>query len=376
MNSPARIETSRLAEMSITSEVLIDGCAWHVPNATICTNVATLNPEFARHLLRDIYVERTCRIDPIVLARLDKETTVHGGEEFIVTSGGRLLQDQLAPYLHDEPDRLRRLLTEWRPTIRVPEECVLVARYGIYTWGHWLGELLPRVVLAEAWFPGRFRYALPSRIRDEPDPGSPIGRIRESLLSYGIGMSRILALHGTMNYRFDRLHAISSVWSEHVMHPTVAALMRTRLISPDHHHTGASGAGRVGLLRTGPGHAIANIDDVKSLLCARGFTLHSVGAMTFIDRVRLFRSASLVFSVLGSDLPGLLYAPEGIRVVSAAPAVFGDRFFYALVLDRKGRYADVRGEIAELNEMAQHRSSFHVAPDGIIPAIEMLGCGV
>lgn len=373
MSTSAIIETGQLTELSVPCETLIDGCTWHVENATAYTNIATLNPEFACDLLRDIYVARTCAMAPVTLSRFDNDTLLHGGEEFLVTSGGKLLQEQVAPYLRDEPDRLRQLLAEWRPTIRVHEECLLAARYGIYTWGHWLGELLPRLVLAEARFPGRFRYVLPSLIVTESNPQAPMTRIRESLLAYGIAMSRVLALHPAMNYRFDRLHAISSVWSDHVMHPAAAALLRTRLIRPAGEQPATDRPRRVALLRTGWGRAIANADQVNSLLCAHGFALHTVGDMAFNDQVQLFRSASMVFAVLGSDLTGLIYAPEGIKVISVAPAVFGDRFFYALILDRKGGYADLRGPIAELNPTVEHRSSFHVAPAEIINAMEALG---
>jgi len=373
MSLSAIVETRPLTELSVVSETLIDGHSWHVDNATAYTNITAWNPEFACHLLRDIYVARTCELAVVRLSRFDKDTILYGGEEFLVASGGSLLREQVAPYLCEEPDRLQRLIAEWRPTIRVHEECMLVARYGIYTWGHWLGELLPRLVVAEARFPGRFRYGLPSLVLTEANPQSPISRIRESLLSYGIGMNRVLALHPAMNYRFDRLHAISSVWSDHIMHPAVAALMRSRVIQPGGAQPATDRPRRVGLLRAGPDRALANMDEVNSLLHAHGFALHLVGDMTFNDQVQLFQSASLIFAILGSDLTGLIYAPEGIRVISVAPAVFGDRFFYALILDRKGRYADLRGPIEKLNPAAEHRSSFHIESSEIIAALEALG---
>ena len=38
---------------------------------------------------------------------------------------------------------------------------MIVARYGFGTWGHWIGELLPKIVTVEAAFPGRFSFAIP-----------------------------------------------------------------------------------------------------------------------------------------------------------------------------------------------------------------------
>ncbi|HUB48599.1 MAG TPA: hypothetical protein VMB73_26785 [Acetobacteraceae bacterium] len=87
----------------------------------------------------------------------------------------------------------------------------------------------------------------------------------------------------------------------------------------------------------------------------------------------MFQSASLIFSILGSDLTGLIYASTGIKVISAAPSMFGDRFFYAMILDRKGRYADLRGRLADRNAAVEHRSSFQIGASEIANAMAALG---
>lgn len=359
-----------LADIATAAETIVAGCDVPVDNATVYSNIGALNPTFGEHLMRDIYVARTCRIDAVVVRQLEPGTRLHGGDEFLLSHQGRLAREQIAPYLLDDPRRLHALLSAWRPAVRVREECLLLARYGLYTWGHWLAELLPKLVVAETVFPGRFRYLLPVDLLSDANPNAAAPRLRETLSAYGLHPSRILPLQPSMDYEFDRLHAISPVWSDHVMHPAVANLMRARLPpSPAE----MPQPPRIALLRTGPGRTIANLDPVAALLRQHGFTFHTIGTMPFLDQVRLFRGASLVFAILGSDLTGLLYAPPGVRVISVAPAVFGDRFFYALILDRGGHYADLRGPVTTLNEDVPHRSSFTIDPAQISEAFAALG---
>lgn len=373
MDSALPVGTCRLDDMSVARETLLGACARELDSAIVYTNVVELNPEFGTHLLRDVYVARTARLAAVDMLRLDSGVMLHGGGEFLITSNGRLSQEQVAPYLADQPKRVQSLLNESRPVVGVPEECLLAARYGIYTWGHWLGELLPRIVLAETLFPGRFRYVLPMHVLTELNPMLPMVRMRESLAAYGIGSDRILGLHPTMDYKFDRLHVITSVWSDHVMHPEAAALMRSRLIPQPRTEDPIGQPERVSLVRTGPGRSIANFDEVRGFLSTCGFVFRTVAAMPFRAQVRMFQSATLIFSILGSDLTGLIYSSNGIQVISAAPSMFGDRFFYAMILDRMGRYADLRGHVTDRNLAVEHRSSFNIGTSAIANAMKALG---
>jgi capsular polysaccharide biosynthesis protein len=159
------------------------------------------------------------------------------------------------------------------------------------------------------------------------------------------------------------------VWSDHVMHPGAAALMRDRL----RERPNGSGDGQaICLERTGPGRTIENMAEIRARLEDRGFTFHTVSALRFIDQVRLFQSASTIFAILGSDLSGLIYAPKGASLITAAPSVFGDRFFYAMLLERRGRYADLRGPVTRLDPGAEHRSSFHLDASEIGSALTAL----
>ena len=131
MSAPTNIATAGLADLAVPCETLIDGGRLPVDSAIAYTNILAENPDFGRHLLSDVYVARTCSIDPVVLRRFASDAVVYGGDEFLVGAGGRLVREQIPPYLVDAPQRLQQLLAAWRPTTRVTDECLLAARYGV-----------------------------------------------------------------------------------------------------------------------------------------------------------------------------------------------------------------------------------------------------
>lgn len=360
------------ADIATAAETIIAGCERPIENAAVYSNGAALNPSFGEHLMREVYIARTCRSDAVTLFRFEPGARLHGGNTFLLTSQGRLAQEQIGPALRDDPQRLDAALSTWRPVMRVREECLLLARYGLDAWDSWLAELLPKLVVAETSFPGRFRYLLPADLVNDTNAGPAAQRLRETLWAYGLHPGRILPLQPAMDYACDRLHAIGPVWSDHVMHPGVATLMRERL-PPSPAPPTEPQPQRIALLPTGPEARIANIDTVTAFLEQHGFAFHTPGAMPFLDQVRLFRGASLVFATLGADLAGLLYAPHGVRVISVAPVVCGDGLAYGLILDRGGHYADLRGPMAAPSEDAPDRAGFTIDPAQISEAFAALG---
>ena len=55
--------------------------------------------------------------------------------------------------------------------------------------------------------------------------------------------------------------------------------------------------------------AIANCDEVEQFLRAEGFTITDAATLPFLEQVRMFQSAQLVFGVIGSGFTGLITPP-------------------------------------------------------------------
>jgi hypothetical protein len=290
--------------------------------------------------------------EPVGLVRLPSQAMVLG-QSWRLMVGGVWAAEQL----HYRPPALPRpevlAVPHAKPCEAVSDEVILVARFGDGTWGHWVGELLPKVALAERHFPGRFRYAVPKwAYRSDP-----LGRrMAESLAFYGVPESRILLLENGRDYCFGQLHAITPVWQGRAMHPCVLQVMRDALPREP------LGARRVALLRgDNTRRQIGNIEAVRAVLDRHGFACIDIAFASFAEQVGIFAAARTIFSILGSSLTGLLYAPDGVGVVAVSPEGFTDRFFSGMLQQkRSARFFSVAGPICDLDSRMRRDSGFEV----------------
>jgi len=307
-----------------------------LPRVCVYENVHEYNQFFAQHLLGDIYAPRHAAFGAVELVTLPPGAVVHGDCHYLTQSGETFVQEQYHEFWHAAG--VPRALAGTTPAEHVPGEVVLLARLGVDTWGHWLGELLPRAVVAEFTAPGRYRFAVPEHFRTHASPN-----FLASLRAYGIGEDRLVFIHPERRYVFERLASVTSMWIyPYAMHPAALALLRLALKEPV--PAAPPGAEEAVMLRQEQhGQQIINHAEVLGHLRQRGFTVFDVGALPFIEQVALFRAAGTVFGQLGSSLTGLLYSPYGVRAVSAAPGDWGDCFFHGILQGQHGIYADLRG---------------------------------
>lgn len=362
------IRLPHYADLGLPAEPLLDPAGFSAGNAVEYSNLATYDENFAAHLFRDVYVARECALAGVSLVALPERATVLGGGDFVLRVGESLLAEQYPPYLADTPEQVAAASVSKYPAAEVENETVLIARFGIFTWGHWLCELLPKLVLAENACPGRFSFAIPEEVFSAPEAALPFVRMRESLAAYGIGRGRVVALRGDRDYRFSRLFAVTPVWSGFMLHPGAASAMRTSLRA----RAEAPSFRRLAIRRVpGWGRELQNFAELETLLREGGFALRMMGVYPFLEQVAAFAEAELLFAVLGSDLANLVYAPEGIKVIAAAPSVFGDRFFLALVQERRGRMIDLRGPVTLPDKRTPHRSAFTIDPAELSKAVSL-----
>jgi capsular polysaccharide biosynthesis protein len=344
---PKLFERRPLSSLALEKVCLAQAGCHALPNATVYMNMAEFDPEFALHHTQHIYLDRIAQVSPIDLVRLEKATIYPG--TYIVSTGTSVVEEQMPASVGAGSTVLVNIPMR---TEDVPRETVIVARFGAWTWGHWVGELLPKIAVVEMAFPGRFLYAVP-----QPYGGLECRNFRQSISAYGVASERLVLLAPDRAYTLPRAWAVTSVWSDHIMHPAMARLMRQSVRAP----ADKKGAAKVALLRRrSAARVLENWDEIAIMLAAEGYQMIDIAEMSFADQLGIFRNVQAVFSTLGSGLTGLIYSPIGVGVTSVAPALFGDRFFYALAADRYARYADVRGPIVNCDATVPHRGSFRV----------------
>ncbi len=252
----------------------------------------------------------------------------------------------------------------------VDRPCLLVCHPGAWCWGHWLLDMLPKIVLAEQHRPGVFTYALPCGIvdPDERPPHAPgyTRSVLDSLAAYGIGAGRILRVRPQATYRFSDLFDLDGVSGKH-MHPGVLTAMRNLPLLDD---CAWQDSAMTAMLRSPP--SIRTLEDAASV----GAALRSVGAIAvdpvrsiFADQVVAFAAGGVVVGDLGSNLAGMIYAPGGTGLVTLAPLGWDDDYFAKLFQRLDLHVADLRGpSLARPGETVSH-ASYAVTPQAVLQGV-------
>ena len=357
-----------LSDFSVSSEILLDAQSFAAPKCLVHTNFLSVNEDAGQKHLRGLYIARERKVPAVALHVLPSDTrlVVPSGEEFLPVTGDRVLDEQVNPGWSKSD--IETAVGTSAGTDGLPGDAVLIARYGVRTWGHWLGELLPKLVCVEACYPGRFRYVLPDAAIHDPS----LRTLRQSLVAYGITQERLILLPPRRSYRFGRLLLPSPVWSaDRAIHPGAVELMRRVIASlPAFKDMPTS----VALLRReSRTRNLANVAEAADFFEQRGWPVLEISNLEFSDQVRVFAAATNIAGVLGSGLTGLIYSPPGVNVLTLAPAKWGDLFFFAMMQNRDARLADIRGRSLADDDREAFRASFHVALADIGAGLRALG---
>lgn len=363
------LSTILLKDAIADSEIIFSARTAVLPTSVRYLNASELGYElFSQRVLHGAYYARQIEFDPVRLGRLPDALLLGGNSNWVLVGDVPVL-DQISPLTQDRASTLQALRALQFPIEEVEEPCVLVARYGDVTWGHWLAEILPRAVIAERACPGRFRFVVPAQITTRAESRSYADAVLESLAAYDIGEDRLIRTSWDRNYRFHQLYALDALWNvSAVINPDVLGTMRDALPPPR-----GSWPHRLAVLRPDTKtRNISNVTEVADWLQADGFAVTDIAQLSFLDQVDAFRHGDTVFGVLGSGLVGLMYSPDAVKVVSAAPGSWADSYFYMLIQLRQGYYADIRGSVLWDGEGLERDAPFVVHRKHLTAALARL----
>jgi capsular polysaccharide biosynthesis protein len=353
--------------MTEATACLLPSAEVEVPGCLAYTNIPDFAWDFGYYLLRTLYIPRICRLPAVELRRFppDARLAVPNGEEMLPIRDERVAVEQVHPSWPDE--QLQRAIADCEATDFIDESAIIIGRFGMRTWGHWLGELVPKILCVEAMQPGRYRYLFPAPLMSDP----LLRPQRESLEFYGLGPDRLLLLQPGRSYRFRELAAVTSVWADHMVHPAAVELMRK---GAGIHGEGIDRTDRIALLRRESStRNLANVEEIEWFLRSHGWRIIDIGELSFAQQVATFEAASAVVSVLGSGLAGLMYAPRGVKVLTLAPVRWADGFFFAMMQNRNAALAEIRGPKSPYDPRPVATSRFHVKIEDIGRGLRGLG---
>ena len=93
------------------------------------------------------FVRVFAKLDSIQIGRLPTRIIIHGKKQFAISAGDAWLSETI-PHYHFDQMRLEDPDATIE-SIPIEDDCFLATRSGHGTWGHWLGEILPLVAVAE-----------------------------------------------------------------------------------------------------------------------------------------------------------------------------------------------------------------------------------
>jgi hypothetical protein len=317
-------------------EILSDVPQLTVPNPLVYTNAARFGDISFQSWLRRGNVTRTLNQNRLALGKY-RQVYLDPTNSFGLVSSYWAIREQIAPWT-DCRALLATVEAKKADAIVVDRPCLLAARYGETTWGHWLVEILPKVVLAEAAHPKLFTFVLPAHISVVSSDRIYSTSVLESLEAYGISSDRILRVAPPNLYRFDNLFDVTGVFSDG-MHPKALSAMRR----VDVEMTTTNNDLVYALRGAAESRCVYNRREITNYLLQCGFHELQMLSLSFAEQVAAFRKAECIASDLGSNLAAVIYAPENVGVISFAPSGWYDGYFVNLFQRLNARHADIRG---------------------------------
>lgn len=226
------------------------------------------------------------------------------------------------------------VLFEPHGDIHHSETAFYVGTRSPWNWSHWLINFLPSVFAASQapkdWI--EFPLLLPNSMGSSPPFWEALSLIWDDRPT--------LVMKQKTDYRVEQLLWIdapaydgpfgtaragtSSIFLNHKLFRNFTSHILQRLGLAQQENA----TGRYFFLRPEGFSRMANQSELLGVAENFGFQGVSLADQTFEEQVRLFSSASHIIAVDGSDLAGLIFAAEGVKVVELVSKTRGANHFY------------------------------------------------
>lgn len=256
------------------------------------------------------------------------------------------------------------------------ERVLVMHNEGGDTWGHFLVQNVPRMLLFLQRFP-EGKVAVPESHLTHLSVAGPA----QLLQALAIPRERFIALMPRKRYVFGEVVLLDFLYDfeRQIPYPQGLRLLNDRLVhaQPDL-ALGPPGdlQDRPCLIRRVPvevGRHISNEDELQPVLRRFGIEVRELGDQPVMEQIRAWRSGRMVVSTLGSDLSNIVFAPRGSTVLAITPDWFGDDFFYRLAQACGIRWFELRCGRRSTSDAVDHRSAFAVDPRALETALAEAG---
>ncbi len=347
-------------------QTLLPGRRHGLANPLVFMNAREIGDAAHARWLHWCHAARDAVASPVLLGRYPRGALLDGEGSFQLLLSGCRVADQ-PPYPGEKlDDTLTSLRRRASTAVEVDRPCLLACRTGEWTWGHWLLDMLPKIVMAERAAPKQFTYAVPAGIVDPAVGGGFAAAVLDSLAAYGVAPSRLLRVRADAAYRCAALFDVTGISGKH-LHPGVLAALR-EVELPD-----VTPLPLLGVCRAPPSTRwLVNAPAVHDVLAAEGCVFLDPRSSRFAGQAAAFRSADIVVGDLGSNLAAAIYARPATGLVTLAPTGWQDDYFAKLFQRLGVLQADVRGHALPATGQPLQHAPYIVNPTDVSAGLAAL----
>lgn len=276
-------------------------------------------------------------------------------DEMVLFDSRRIYLDTSIMLQHHDKDVLAQVIQRNAEAIRAAAEAPVDSRYrndilmishheGGGTWGHYLIQSIPRMLLFLEAFP-HGKIALPAW------HAKGVNGFGEVLEFYDIPVERLAPVESSILYPMKQAVLLDFLFDfvSGSPHPKALAYLQRPLPELDIRKKTRKGA--FIKRRTDSQRAIENESTVDEVMSRHGIDTFGPGELSLSKQIRIWQSYDLLVATLGSDLSNIVYARPGTRVLVISPHWFGDAFFFELSVAAGVHWYELRcGEMTWRNE--------------------------
>jgi capsular polysaccharide biosynthesis protein len=250
---------------------------------------------------------------------------------------------------------------------RYRDDTLLISHHeGGTTWGHYLIQSVPRMLLFLDAFP-LGKIALPTWHADDA-PG-----FGEALEIYKIPKQRLAPIEASTVYRCKEAILLDFLFNfeDSAPHPKVLTFLRNFSTV----RAKALSRNRAAFIRrrADAKRAIGNERAVDAVMARYGIDVYGPDDLPLRKQIEIWRSHDLVIATLGSDLANMVYARPGSRVLALSPHWFGDAFFFELSVAAGIAWYELRCGVMPTREPEEERNqTFNVDVDLLASVLDSL----
>ncbi len=336
-------------------------------NPLCFSNAGELNdPAFQRWVLW-CCAARDVRQAAVVIGRYAPNTLLNGAGPYSVLVNNTIVEEQSPPTQFDIVQLVRHFDWGRARADDIEQPSLLACHNGSRTWGHWMLDSLPKIVLAEQAYPQRFTFVIPAPASSPEACDHFDAAVFESLAAYGIAPDRLLHVRPDRYYRFQNLYDIVGIVSDG-LHPGALDLMRKKVRAPRaaHQPITAIMRGDIG------SRAIINQAAIDDMLRRRGAARLEPGQASFAAQVAAFRESAIIVGDLGSNLAASIYMQPEAGIVTLAPGGWYDGYFINIFQRLRLYHADLRGVALGPPGAARGAAPHCVNPADLATALDTL----